>query len=137
MELGSSSETSESASSSDIVTLTGSTSESCSITSPSFSSLSGSSDDNGGCCGTNTTSLPAFKIVGDNIDKYVKPREMRLDAQSKSMHYFNFYAVKSRVDVSKLPDEPCLPDFASFDLKITKNYHSVILTNFKIHIASV
>ena len=27
-----------------------------------------------------TTSFPAFKIVGDNIDKYVKTREMRTDA---------------------------------------------------------
>lgn len=87
-----------------------------------------------------TTSSPGFKIVGDNIDKHVKPREMRVDAQSKSLHYFNFYAAKSRVDMSKLEDQPCLPDFASFDpekLLPTKQDHEVILSNFKVHITRV
>ena len=65
---------------------------------------------------------------------------MRTDAQSQSLHYFNFYAVKSRVDVSNLQDEPSLPDFASFDpeqLLPTKEDHRVLLANFKIHIARV
>lgn len=44
--------------------------------------------------------LLTFKIVGDNIDKHIKPREMRMDLQAKDMHYFNLYAVRDRVDVS-------------------------------------
>ena len=40
---------------------------------------------------------------------------MRLDAQAKSLNYFNSYAVKGRVDVSKLEDILCHPDFKSFE----------------------
>ena len=38
-----------------------------------------------------------FKIVGDNIDKTVRPRHMRSDRQAESLHYFHSYAVKDRV----------------------------------------
>jgi L1 cell adhesion molecule like protein len=41
-----------------------------------------------------------FKVVGDNIDKNVKPRYMRLDKRTQSLHYFNAYAIKDRVDCS-------------------------------------
>eukprot|EP00731_Ephydatia_muelleri_P026207 Em0018g307a len=40
-----------------------------------------------------------FRLVGDNIDKTIGPRDMRLNNQSKSLHYFHVYAVKDRVDV--------------------------------------
>lgn len=50
--------------------------------------------------------------MGDNIDKYVKPRDMRLDAQAKSLNFFN--AVKGRLDVSGVEDNPSLPDLTSF-----------------------
>lgn len=36
---------------------------------------------------------PTYKLVGDNIDKSVKPREMRIDHQTHSLHYFHTYAV--------------------------------------------
>ena len=39
-----------------------------------------------------------FKLVGDNLDKTVKPRDMRIDHTSQSLHYFNVYAVLDRVD---------------------------------------
>ena len=42
-----------------------------------------------------------FKLVGDNIDKNVKPRYMRSDNQTKSLHYFHVYAVADRVDTSQ------------------------------------
>ena len=45
-----------------------------------------------------------FKIVGDNIDKNVQPRFMRLDMQTRSLHYFHAYAVKDRVDLSSFSD---------------------------------
>lgn len=40
------------------------------------------------------TGLNTFKLVGDNIDKEVQPREMHSDYQSRSLHYFHTYAVK-------------------------------------------
>lgn len=45
-----------------------------------------------------------YKLVFDNIDKTVKPRFMRLDSQTVSLHYVQMYAVKDRVDYST---EPC------------------------------
>lgn len=47
-----------------------------------------------------------FKIVGDNLDKTVKPRHMRSDHQNVSLHYFHSIAVKDRIDFSNLPDTP-------------------------------
>ena len=46
-----------------------------------------------------------YKLLGDNIDKKVKPTDMRADHQSKSLHYFNMYAVQDRVDLSHLSNE--------------------------------
>ena len=44
-----------------------------------------------------------FKIVGDNINKNVKPRQMREDHQAKMLNYFYVY---DRVDFGSLPDNP-------------------------------
>ena len=48
---------------------------------------------------------PTYKLVGDNIDKNVKPREMRSDHQTRSLHYFHTYAVRDRVDMSSYSDD--------------------------------
>ena len=41
-----------------------------------------------------------FKIVGDNLDKDVKPRDMRSDHQTESFHFFNSLAVKDRISLA-------------------------------------
>ena len=52
-----------------------------------------------------------FKIVGDNIDKTVHHRYQRVDSETGSLHYFNAYAVRDRLDLSHLSDLPKkLPD---------------------------
>ena len=38
-----------------------------------------------------------FKIVGDNIDKNIRPSMQRLTHQTRSLHNFHSYAVKDRV----------------------------------------
>ena len=38
--------------------------------------------------------VPGFKMVIDNIDKTVKPRNQTIDAQTQSLHYVQVYAVK-------------------------------------------
>lgn len=84
------------------------------------------------CCGV--------KLVGDNIDKHIKPRDMREDAQAQSLHYFNSYAVKDRLSIEGLEDSPCLPDFASFDMKrilTTSKDHEAIKSNFCILVGRV
>ena len=47
-----------------------------------------------------------FKIVGDNLDKTVRPRHMRLDRQAESLHYFHSYAVKDRINFGNISDVP-------------------------------
>ena len=41
--------------------------------------------------------LKSFKIVGDNLDKHVQPRDMRSDYQARSLHFFHSYAVQDRI----------------------------------------
>ena len=36
-----------------------------------------------------------YKVVGDNIDKEVRPRQMRSDHQTRSLHYFHIYETES------------------------------------------
>lgn len=45
-----------------------------------------------------------FKIVGDNIDKTVRPRHQTLEKRTQSLHYFHSYAVKDRIDMRDLSD---------------------------------
>ncbi len=83
---------------------------------------------------------PTYKLVGDNVDKHVKPREMRVDAQAETLHYFNTYAVRDRVDASTLPDKPALPDRSSIeveDILPSPQDHTAITTNFAILIGRV
>lgn len=46
-----------------------------------------------------------FKIVGDNINKRVKPKQMTEDCQTRMLNYFHVYAVRDRVDCSHLTDK--------------------------------
>ncbi|XP_062512946.1 uncharacterized protein LOC134188769 isoform X2 [Corticium candelabrum] len=41
-----------------------------------------------------------FKIVGDNIDKNVRPSNQRVDHQTRSYHYFHSFALLDRIDLS-------------------------------------
>ena len=46
-----------------------------------------------------------FRLCGDNIDKNVRTRHMRVDRRNKSLHYFHLYAVENRVDFVSLSDD--------------------------------
>lgn len=41
-----------------------------------------------------------FKVIGDNIDKNVRPSFQRLDHRTQSLHYFHSIAVRDRADHS-------------------------------------
>ena len=45
-----------------------------------------------------------YVIVGDNIDKNIRPSYQRQDHTTQSLHYFHSYAVLNRVDISRLSD---------------------------------
>ena len=53
-----------------------------------------------------TTQWYGFKLVGDNLDKDVKPRYVRVDQQTKSLHFFHYYAVRDRIDLSSFSNNP-------------------------------
>ena len=77
---------------------------------------------------------PTFKIVGDNIDKKVKPRHMREDRQAQMLNNFHLYAVRDRVDTSNLPEE--LPSLRAFegltihDILPSSDDHDKMLENY-------
>lgn len=52
-------------------------------------------------------------LVGDNLDKNITPRDMRVGNQVKSLHYFHSYAVHDRIDVSDLSDDQPKNDIQS------------------------
>ena len=87
-----------------------------------------------------TPAVPTFKIVGDNIDKHVKPREMRIDAQATSLHYFNIYAVQDRLDMTSLPDDAAMPDLSSVRFEDVLPDHDddiALKTNFAVLVGRV
>ena len=43
-------------------------------------------------------------MCGDNIDKTVRSRYMRMDKRTRSMHYFHSYAVLNRIPTKHLPN---------------------------------
>ena len=122
-----------------------------SISSPSYSSLSSraqvSSDVNVSTDedlpGTEQPSdrvptLPTFKLVGDNLDKSVRPRDMRMDSQTQALHYFHMYAVRDRINLAEFTDNPSLPEVSLADLKTilpTNQDQEVLQKNFAILIA--
>jgi len=79
--------------------------------------------------------LMTYKLVGDNIDKNVRPRDMRSDHQTRSLHYFHTYAVRDRVDISHYSDKTSLLDVSTIQLDnllpLTYDQQS-LLQNFEI-----
>ena len=63
------------------------------------------------------SSWKGFKVIGDNLDKTVRPRRQRFDERTKSLHYFNSMAILDRVDMSKLSDERSAFNYSSFSLE--------------------
>ena len=41
-----------------------------------------------------------FKLVGDNVDKNIRPSLQRFHNKTNSLHYFHYYAVLDRLDPS-------------------------------------
>ena len=41
-----------------------------------------------------------FKIVGDNLDKNIRPSLQRFHNKTNSLHYFHYYALLDRLDLS-------------------------------------
>ena len=87
--------------------------------------LSLSSESNDACSSNSSFSYESpseiipftYKLVGDNIDKNVRPRQMRSDVQNRSLHYFHSYAVRDRVYMSQFSNDIEVRDTASINLQ--------------------
>ena len=57
-----------------------------------------------------------YKLVCDNLDKTIKPRDMRVDHLPQSLHYFNVYAVLDQIDFRSLSCDTSIIDVTEIDL---------------------
>ena len=79
-----------------------------------------------------------YKLVGDNVDKNVKPSFQRLEMRGQSLHHFHFYGVKDRVPAVFLSDVTplrCLPESDKLlpsldDLESVKKDMSILLSRY-------
>lgn len=68
--------------------------------------------------GKKTSSKHGAKLVGDNVDKNLRPRHQTIEKQTQSLHYFNCFACLDRVDLSGLSDLAPIVDIKSIDIKV-------------------
>ena len=80
---------------------------------------------------------PGYKIVIDNIGKNVKPRNMRIDAQTKSLHCVQMYSVKDRIDFGKLSDMPLSNEKCLYDLLPSTDDYEKVKEGFTVHVGRV
>ena len=85
--------------------------------------------------------IRTYKIVGDNIDKNIQPRDMIYEHQTRLLHYFHSYAVRGRIN-SDMDDSEDIdpPSAASIELKAILPSAAdkvAVLYNFSILIARI
>ena len=93
-----------------------------------------------------SSSLPEiplpFKIVGDNIDKNIRPRYVRSNARSTSIHYFDSYALRDQIDFHtlSLPSKQDLAESilpSTTDDEMLRNNVIVIVSCILVQIFSI
>ena len=86
-------------------------------------------------------SLPkarGVKLVGDNVDKTIKTRYMRVDQQGHSLHYFHAYAARDRFDLSMPEEAPSVPNDPDLSKLLPSNDNkSTLKQHFAIHVARI
>lgn len=86
------------------------------------------------------SSMKTYKLTGDNLDKNVKPMEYRVDSQTKSLHYFQTYAVRDRIDLTSYDDTPPVLDESSISTKSllpSESDYKQLTKNFTHHVARI
>lgn len=77
-----------------------------------------------------------YKIVFDNIDKNVKPRYMRSDSQTRSLHYVQAYAVKDRINYAMFSGNTPT-EINVYDILPSGDEYNTLKQNFVIHVSRV
>ena len=78
-----------------------------------------------------------YKLVIDNVDKTIKPRNPTIDAQTQSLHYVQVYAVEDRVDYSKLSSSSPSRGASVYSMIPTTADYQILKDNFNILVARV
>ena len=80
-----------------------------------------------------------IKLVGDNVDKTIKSRHMRVDKQGKSLHYFHCFATEDRFDLTMPEDVPPIPTNPQLfeDLLPSDSDKSKLKELFSVHVARI
>ena len=87
-----------------------------------------------------SSSLKTFKLIGDNLDKNVKPSDVRVDSQTQSLHYFQTYGVRDRIDLTSYDDTPPVVDESKVDttrLLPSESDYQELTKNFSFLVARV
>ena len=83
-----------------------------------------------------------FKLVGDNLDRRVKPRHQTMDKRGTDFHAFQYIAIKDRVDLSNFSDKHDKPvclseEFDANGILPSQDDVMIIKQNFCIIIARI
>ena len=80
-----------------------------------------------------------FKLVGDNLDKHVKPRHMTMNKQCQSLNYFHSYAVKDRINLSQYSSNSSCIDIGRDVLNLlpSNEVHMKLLKNIRVLVARI
>jgi L1 cell adhesion molecule like protein len=110
-------------------------SESSNFDTQDYVTLIESIDSGNYACGF-STNWSGFTIVGDNLDRNIRPRHQSLDSRTVSLHFFNSYAAKDRIDLSSFENtEVSFDDMRSYNIEkllISTNDINSILKNASI-----
>lgn len=77
-----------------------------------------------------------FKIVFDNVDSTIQPRQMRIDSKSKLMHYVLGYALLDRIDFSYEPDKRSGATNL-YDILPSENDYELLKEHFSVLVARI
>ena len=82
------------------------------------------------------SAIAGYKMVFDNLDTTVKHRHMTAGSQTLSLHYVQGYAVRDRVDYSRLPGQRC-GGTNLYDILPTSSEYCSLKENFTVHVCRV
>ena len=90
-------------------------------------------------------SFYAYRLVGDNVDKNVRPSLQRDENRGQSLHHFHAYGVKDRVPTASLSDlapAACTPDPDTLlpspeDVECLKKEMSILLSRYSEDITTI
>ena len=90
-----------------------------------------------------TVPWQGFKVVGDNIDKTIKPSFERVHSNTVSMHYYHSFALLDRVDLSGVSDlslsgiydlTKLLPSHV--EVELLKEHFSILISRYMYGLAA-